>query len=461
MNIDRVYTPGLAQVAYFVADEESGEVAVIDPRRDVGAYRAWVDARGFRIVAILETHVHADFVSGALELAATTGAPILASRLGESGFPHVPLDDGTEIPVGALTLKALWTPGHTPEHMSYLAFDPDAGDGPVALFSGDTLFVGEVGRPDLLGEEQTRSLAEQLYQTISERLAPLDDALIVYPGHTAGSACGQKIGAAPHTTMGAERQFNYAFQADTEDRFIELVLTGMPKPPTYYPVLKRVNKQGPAPISALPQGEPLDPGTVAQRQAGGALVVDARSQATFGEGHIPGAVFAGLGPNFTAWMGWLAPYDRDLILVLDGDDQFPGARTELRRIGLDRVAGYLPGGMAAWQAAGHESAALAQMTTHDLAQQLEATHEGFAVLDVRRDDEWELGHIAGARHLFAGEIVQGATPTIDAGTPVAVICATGYRSSVVASILQARGHDNVVNVVGGMDAWTAAGLPAV
>ncbi|MDQ3654724.1 MAG: rhodanese-like domain-containing protein [Chloroflexota bacterium] len=458
MIVDRVYTPGLAQVAYLVADEQSGEAAVIDPRRDVDEYLSWAETRGYRIVAILETHVHADFVTGAQELATATGATVHANRRGESGFPHRPLDDGDEIAVGRLILQAVWTPGHTPEHMSYLLFDPASGTGPVALFSGDTLFAGEVGRPDLLGEEQTRNLAEQLYDTFAERLAPLADAVVVYPGHTAGSACGRKIGDAPHTTLGTERQFNYALQAGSREEFVSLVLAGMPKPPTYYPVLKRINKAGPAPLASLAEGEALGPEAVAWSQAEGARVIDARSADAFGIAHIPGAVFAGLGLNFTAWMGWLAPYDRDLILVLD-DDRFAEAQTELRRIGLDRVAGYLVGGLPAWRAAGYEVAALDQITVQKLAQQLEAAHEGLVVLDVRRDDEWEMGHIAGARHLFAGEIVQGAAPPIDGASPVAVICASGYRSSVAASTLQARGYENVINVCGGMDAWIEAGLP--
>lgn len=458
MIIDRVYTPGLAQVAYLVADEQSGAVAVIDPRRDVDEYLSWAEARGFRIVAILETHVHADFVSGALELAAVTGATIHAGRLGAAGFPHRPLDDGDEIAVGSATLKALWTPGHTPEHMSYFLFNPAAGHEPAALFSGDTLFVGEVGRPDLLGEDQTRSLADHLHRTLTERFAPLADAVVVYPGHTAGSACGRKIGEAPHTTLGAERQFNYALLAGSREEFVSLVLAGMPKPPTYYPVLKRINKTGPAPLLSLAGGAALGPEAVARLQADGALVIDARSADAFGTMHIPGAFFAGLGPNFTAWMGWLAPYERDLILILD-DDRFAEAQTELRRIGLDRVAGYLAGGPSAWRAEGHEVETLDQTTVQDLAQQLEGADEDFVVLDVRRDDEWELGHITDARHLFAGEIVRGIAPPIDDATQVAVICASGYRSSVAASILQSRGCGNLINVRGGMDAWNDAGLP--
>lgn len=459
MILDRVFTVGLAQVAYLIADEEAGVAAVIDPRRDVAVYTDWAAQRGVRIAAILETHVHADFVSGARELAAATRAPIYASRQGEQAFPHEPLDDGDEVAVGTLWLRALWTPGHTPEHLSYLLIDAAQGPDPIALFSGDALFVGEVGRPDLLGKEQTQQLAGQLYHTVVDRLSRLDDAVVVYPGHTAGSACGKQIGDAPHTTIGQEKRFNYAFQARAKDEFVRMVLTGMPQPPTYYSVLKRVNKVGAPLLRELPPGGALTPNQVVARQENGALIIDARSPEAFGEGHLPGAVFAGLGPNFTTWMGWLAPYDRDLVLVLDEDAQFDEARTELRRIGLDRAAGFLTGGMAAWRAAGREVETLPQMSVQDLVRRLEGGSDGLVVLDVRSDDEWSGGHIPDTVHRYAGDVAQGASVPVDGAEQVAVICGSGYRSSVAASLLQARGYRNLVNVPGGMGAWQEAKLP--
>lgn len=464
MHIERVFTPGLAQVAYMVADEAACQVAVIDPRRDVDAYISWAERHNMEIVALLETHVHADFVSGAPELARATGAPIYASRLGDQDFPHKPLDDGDEIAVGAVKLQALWTPGHTPEHMSFLALDPAQGNEPVAIFTGDALFVGEVGRPDLLGEKETQRLAERLYETVFDRFSNLNDSLVVYPGHTAGSACGKKIGDAPSTTIGQEKISNYAFQNQDKEAFIETVLENMPKPPTYYPVLKRVNKAGATPLSALPTGIAFTPGEVALHQEEGALVVDARDPESFGKGHIPDAVFAGLGQNFSTWMGWLAPYDRDVILILgeqDGATQFDKARTELHRIGLDRVAGYLEGGMAAWQAEDRDVITLPQMSVRDLAARLAGPRDGLTVLDVRSDEEWRDGHIAGAAHQYAGDILQGAEPPIDDAPQVAMICGSGYRSSVASSILQARGYRNLINIIGGMGAWNEATLPTI
>ncbi len=456
---DRIFTPGLAQVAYLVADDSAGVAAVIDPRRDVDAYLDWARAHGVRIAAILETHVHADFVSGAPELAAATGAPVYASRLGAQGFPHEPLDDGGEVRVGRLRLKALWTPGHTPEHLAFLLFDPEVGDEPQALFSGDTLFVGEVGRPDLLGQEQTQRLAGQLFHTVTARLSRLPDDLVVYPGHTAGSACGKKIGDAPSTTIGQEKLANYAFHARAEGDFIARILADMPAPPTYYPIMKRVNKAGATPLADLARGEALPPDEVAARQAAGALVIDARTPAAFGSGHVPGAFFAGLGPNFLAWLGWLAPYDRDLILILDDEADFAAARAELRRIGLDRVVGYLADGMEAWRAGGRDEVTLPQLSVRALQERLSGGAP-LAVLDVRGDDEWASGHIAGASHTFAGLIAQGAAiPLDEAAGPIAVICGSGYRSSIANSLLQARGYTTLLNVSGGMTAWQAAGLP--
>jgi hydroxyacylglutathione hydrolase len=457
MIVDRVYTPGLAQVAYLVADDRANEVAVIDPRRDIDAYLAWADGHGLRIVAILETHVHADFVSGARELAAATGAPVYAGRLGATEFPHVPLDDGAEIRVGSLTLQARWTPGHTPEHIAYLLFDPEQGDAPLALFSGDVLFAGEIGRPDLLGPDAQRALIEQLFETVETRLRPLPDAVVVYPGHTAGSPCGKKIGAAPQTTMGQEKTFGYAFNQPDKASFIRAVMEGMPKPPAYYPFMKKVNKVGPTLLADLPGGVALSPGELVAKQVAGALVIDARPADAFAAGHVPGAVAVGLGPSFAIWAGWLTPSDREVVLVLDDDAHFVEARAELRRIGIDNVAGWLEGGMAAWRAADLPDQGLASMTVDALAARIERGRDELVVIDVRDRAEWSEGSVPGAVNCSAGEIAQGAEPAVNGG-PVAVICGAGYRSTVAASLLQARGRTDVVNVVGGMDAWKQAGF---
>jgi len=250
---DRIFTPGLAQVAYLIADTDAREVAIIDPRRDIDEYVGWAEERELRFVAIIETHVHADFVSGGKELSRATGAPVYSPGPGEVEYEHIPIDDGDLINVGRARLKAVWTPGHTPEHMAFLLLPDRESDVPVALYSGDVLFVGDVGRSDLLGEEATERLSHQLYETVTDRLKTLPDEVVIYPGHTAGSSCGKKIGDAPSTTIGAEKRGNHAFQYNSRESFVSGVMEGMPAPPAYYPHLKKVNKAGATFLADLPE----------------------------------------------------------------------------------------------------------------------------------------------------------------------------------------------------------------
>ncbi len=450
MITDRIFTPGLAQVAYLIADEEAGVVAIIDPRRDVDEYVQWAQERGLTYVAILETHVHADFVSGAPELAAKTGAPVYASRLGNSEFDHIPVDDGDIIEVGSVRLKALFTPGHTPEHMAYLLLPDPGSDVPTVMYSGDVLFVGDVGRPDLLGEKATRGLSEQLFTTVTEKLKQLPDDVVVYPGHTAGSACGKKIGDAPSTTIRAEKMGNYAFQPEERDEFIGQVMTDMPKPPTYYPTLKVVNKVGAVKLDGLNAPVAMSADAVKDAMEAGALVVDTRTPEAFGEGHIPGSIFAGAGGSFHAWMGWMAPYERDIVIVGGGEWSVDEVVTALRQIGLDRAVGYLEGGIDGWTGE-------LETTPMITAEELAANLDDYQVLDVRTESEWKDGHIESASLLPASEITNGVMPEdlVAADKPVALICGTGFRSSVASSLLQARGMDNLVTVQGGMDAWSS------
>lgn len=458
MIIERIFTPGLAQVAYLIADESTGDVAVIDPRRDVQVYLDWADNRGFRIASILETHVHADFVSGALELARATGAPIYSSRLGDQEFAHQGLHDGDRIAVGGLALEARWTPGHTPEHLIFLLFDSATGAEPLAMFSGDLIFAGEIGRPDLLGEAHTQHLASQLFETLQTRIADLPGDLLIYPGHTAGSSCGRKIGDAAVTTLGAERQFTYAFQFASEAEFIEAILHEMPTPPPYYPRMKVVNRVGPALLDEVPQGAPLSPEAVTRAIENGALVIDVRAEGNFDRAHIPGSYYAGSRNDAIAWVGWRAPYDRPVILLLDRDDLYQTVATELRRIGIDDIAGYLAGGIDAWIEYGgavEQLEALSPERFHALL----GDHPSATLLDVRTLDEWRSGHIANSTNEFAGDLAAGAESEAAGDDLVLLTCATGYRSRVAASLLEARGISRIVQLDGGMDAWDAAGLP--
>lgn len=458
MIIERIYTPGLAQVAYLVADESTGDVAVIDPRRDIQLVLDWAAERHFHISAILETHVHADFVSGALELRKVTGAPIYSSKLGNQDFPHTPLKDGDQVTVGGLTLEARWTPGHTPEHIVFLLFDPASSSEPQAMFSGDLVFAGEIGRPDLLGAAHTAHLAKQLFETLRYRIADLPDDLLIYPGHTAGSSCGRKIGDAAVTTLGAERRYTYAWQFTDENEFVRGILDDMPTPPPYYPRMKIVNRVGPALLDTLPAGVALSVDDVVAATGQGALVIDARDELSFDRAHLPGSYFAGSGPDFVTWVGWRAPYDVPVILLLEHDADFAHFANELHRIGIDDIAGYLSGGIDAWIAAGQPTESLEALSPAQF-QRLLQDHPDATLLDVRSREEWKQGHIEHARNAFAGDISAGSAAPLEEGDLVLLTCATGYRSRVAASMLQSQGRSLLGQLDGGMDAWDAAGLP--
>jgi hydroxyacylglutathione hydrolase len=458
MIVERIETTGLAQVSYIIADEAGGEIAVIDPRRDVDVYIDWANAHSGTITAILETHIHADFISGAWELHHATGAPVYASRQGQQNFDHLSLDDHDRVRIGYVELEARRTPGHTPEHLVYLLIDPGQDSEPIAMFSGDLLFVGEVGRPDLHGEGETRPLAEQLFETFFERIAALPDDLTVYPGHTGGSSCGKNIGDAPQTTLGAERQYNYALQHTDKEAFIQAVLEGMPDPPTYYPILKSVNKTGPALLATLQTGAPLTADEVEGAMNNNAVLLDARSEAAFDRANISGSFYAGDRSSFINWIGWLAPYDKPLVLLLNRDEKFDEVVTELRRIGLDQTVSYLQGGIDAWIASGRSVQPFDSILPEDLRDAIE-NFEELAIVDVRSEDEWNDGHIDWAVHHFVGDIASGEKISLDRGLQIVLACATGYRSRVAASVLQGRGYPMLLDLEGGMNAWNELGLP--
>lgn len=457
MIIERFFTSELAQVAYAVGDRDAGEVAIVDPRRDIDEYVSWASAQSLRIVAVLETHVHADFVSGAPALARETGAPVYASRMGEQDFDHIPVDDGLVVEIGAVRLTAIHTPGHTPEHMSWQADDTGDPDASPVLFSGDALFVGDVGRPDLLGEEHTEGLVDSLYDTVTNIFKRMPDDMIVYPGHTAGSSCGKNIGSAPYTRIGLEKAMNYAFKPETRAAFAEAVMSGMPDPPTYYPVLKQVNKRGATPLDQLEDMAALTVEGLEDGIASGAMVIDVRSKSDFGSGHIPGSQFVGTDGSFATWMGWFAPYDRELILVASDARQAREARTMLLRIGIDRVVGYFAG-IDRWRESGRELGTVDLVSVEELARERERGNA--IVLDVRSDEEYEDRHIPGAKHLYLPRIIRGALPEVDRATEVTVVCGTGYRSMIAASILQDAGYERVRDLDGGMVAWGEADMGA-
>jgi hydroxyacylglutathione hydrolase len=455
---ETVRTDGLAHLSYLIGDRSVGQAAVIDPRRDVDIYLELARRHGLTITHAVETHIHADFVSGSRELAARTGtARVYVSAEGDAryGFAHEPLRDGARLELGAVTLTAVHTPGHTPEHMSYLATDRGTHWG---FFSGDFLFADSVGRPDLLGAAQTPGLARALFHSLRTRLAPLPDALLLYPAHGAGSPCGASI-ADRQSTIGHERRHNPALQFSDESAFIAWVLRTAPPMPHYYPRMKRINAQGPEVLHGLPPVEWLEPLAFQRRLAAGDVqLIDNRQMLAFGGGHLDGAWNLGPRAELSLWAGWMLDPEKPIALVLERDDDLPEILRQFLRVGFTRFVGSLRGGMEAWNNAGMPFRELAQVPVQHLRPLLAS--RPLQLLDVRTPGEWDAGHLPDARYLFLGDL-----PTkledLNRDEPVIVYCASGYRSSLAASLLQANGFRNVRNVPGGYGAWTAGALPVV
>lgn len=469
MLFERLEDEGLAQHSYAVGCPAAGRLAVVDPRRDVDVYVDYARRREMAISHVLETHIHADYASGARELAQRTGAELHVSghdagERYEVAFPHRDLLDGDALQIGSVRLEALHTPGHTPEHLAFLVYDgARSEDVPELMLSGDFLFVGSLGRPDLLGEEAERGLAEEMWRSARERIADLPDGLEVHPAHGAGSMCGSGMGGRPTSTLGYERVANpYLDPGLDREAFVEKLLTEVPPFPDYYRRMKEVNSEGPALLGGLPGLDPLDVAAFAEAVDAGHLVVDLRGQRAFGRGHVPGALGIGSGPDLSEWAGWVVPYDRPLLLVPGRPDEVEDAVRALVRVGLDDVAGWLEGGMSAWRDAGRPVERLEQIAPDALQDRLE---EGDAVrvLDVRTDEEWKAGHVRGAHHVPGGEVPERIEEiaALREGEPLAVMCASGYRSTVVASVLQRAGHRELLNVTGGMAAWERGGLATV
>ncbi|MFW6058680.1 MAG: MBL fold metallo-hydrolase [Phycisphaeraceae bacterium] len=461
------FVPGLSIMSYLVGDEKSGQAAVIDPTRDVDEYLRIADEHGLTIAHILETHVHADFVSGSVELKQRlNGEPTIhCSGLGGDEWTppyadHV-VQDGDVVTLGRLHLQAMHTPGHTPEHISWALYDASRStEDPWLLFTGDFLFVGDVGRPDLLGAEAQQQLAHQLYRSVFERLAGLPDHVEVYPGHGPGSLCGKAIGSRLASTLGYERRHSPALQQQPEQQWTQALLENMPQAPAYFKRMKRINAVGPESIGRdLPGQRALRVDDVRER-LDTHLVLDIRSKEAFAAAHIPGAINIALEGSFPTWAGWILPHDRPMVLVADHADDVRDATRHLIRIGLERINGYLKDGMTAWETAGERVARLEPVSVHELHHRLERPSDAPLVLDVRTDAEWNAGHIDGALHIHGGEL-PNRLDEVPADQPVAVVCGSGYRASIAASLLKGRGDAHVMNVLGGMTAWQAADLPTI
>ncbi len=471
MFVKRFFEPKLAQTSYLIGCAAHKVAIVIDPNRDAGQYVKAAAAEGAAITHVTETHIHADFLSGARELAARTGATLHLSDEGDENWKYTfaKVDNANllhhqdHIKVGNIDFEVLHTPGHTPEHISFLVTDGAVADEPIAAVTGDFIFVGDVGRPDLLEKAANikgtmETGAKQLWKSI-EAFRAYPDYLQIWPGHGAGSSCGKGISAIPHSTLGYEKRFNWAFQARTEGDFVTNVLSGQPDPPKYFAEMKKLNKDGPRILGGFNRPAEQPAAGLAAVLASGAAVVDLRPAADFALGAVPGTISVPMNGSFTTWMGWLVPYDKDFFLIGDAAAVELAAR-DLAMIGLDRIGGWFsPGVVGAWASANSAPlSVIPQVTAQDLAQSL--THAAVTLVDVRNPGEWSAAHIEGAQHIPLGRLIE-RLDEIPRDKPIVLQCAAGARSMIGASILKARGVDRVINLIGGFGAWSNAGLPSV
>ncbi len=451
MYFHQFYLGCLAHASYLIGSE--GEAAVVDPQRDIDIYLEDAKAHGLTIKHVIETHCHADFVSGHHELAARTGAKIYFGARAPVKFDFVGVHEGDKIVMDDVELRFTETPGHTPESVSILVFDlTKSATVPDAVLTGDTLFAGDVGRPDLLGSRMpAKELAGLLFDSLHEKLLKLPDPVKVFPAHGAGSMCGRNISSETSSTIGEQRQFNYALQPMSREAFVQMMTTDLPEAPSYFSRDAQINLEGPSLLDELPDPIGFPPEAVQKMQRGGHLVLDTRPSSQFAAGHIPGSLNVALGGQFASWSGTLIKLEIPLLLVLEEAGQVREARTRLARVGLEKVSGYLQGGILAWHEAGLPLAKVEQISVEELRQRID---EGSVdtVIDVRRPPEWSAGHIATAVHMPLNHLAESAL-SLDRESNVAVLCAGGYRSSIGTSILQQLGFRHVSNVAGGMTAW--------
>lgn len=454
MYFEQFYLGCLAHASYMLGSH--GEAVVVDPQRDVDLYLKAAEEHGLKIRHIFETHLHADFVSGHAELAARAGATIYISGRAEAAFPHVSVEDSFELRVGSLRIVARATPGHTLEGLCLVIHDEEKSPGPWAVLTGDTLFIGDVGRPDLSKMHTPAQLAGLLYDSLHQKLMTLPDDVLVYPAHGAGSLCGRNMRADRFSTIGTERLTNYALQIATKEEFVRELTANLPARPEYFLQDAQINRRGAASLSDLPELAPITPAVLKQLLEEEVFALDVRPNQSFARGHVPGSVNIALSGQFASWAGALLGLSSRPVLIADTSEQYAEARMRLARVGIEDPRGFLEGGVEAWRAAGFELAVLPEVSVRDLEKQVSAGQ--VQVLDVRREPEWQAGAIAGATW-WPLDNFRVSAPEVDASLPLAVHCKGGYRSMIACSLLRRAGVRDVINVTGGFDAWLEAKLP--
>jgi len=460
MEIKQLYTNCISEAAYFIASE--GEAAIIDPLRDVETYIQMAEEKGVKIKYIFETHFHADFVSGHIDLSKKTGAPIIYGPNTEASFKVYVAADGEEFMVGKLKIKAIHTPGHTLESTCYLLHD-EAG-APYCIFTGDTLFVGDVGRPDLFSGHMTKEeLAGMMYETLQNKIKPLNDNIIVYPAHGPGSSCGKALGPETFSTIGVQKTTNYALQSMTKEEFIKSVTTGLSTPPSYFPINARINQEGYESLDDIfDKGlQPLNIEQFKQKIKEDAWILDTRPASVFTQGFIPGSINIGLNGRFAEWAGTLLPNGQPLVLVTEPGKEKESI-TRLSRVGIDNVLGYIDGGYDAWTAAGEQIDLVIDIEADEFA--MDIPHDPLLeVIDVRKPSEFETAHVKGARNVPLDTLMDPLNVAmIDDSNNLYVHCEGGYRSAIAVSILKRHGYHNLRNVLGGFAKMKAEkGIPVV
>jgi hydroxyacylglutathione hydrolase len=450
--VEQFFLEGLGHQSYLITDESSHQAAVIDPRRDVALYLQAAEIAGAEITYIFETHLHNDYLTGALELRERTGATIVSAARAGLAYEHRGVGDGDRITLGSLTFAVLATPGHTPDHLSYALYE-DGHDAPTAVFTGGSMLVGGAGRTDLVSPGMTLTLTRDQYHSLRHLLETLPAETLVYPTHGAGSFCGATTSGTParRSTIGQERLASPAAHVHDEAEFVQRQLAGYGVYPAYYRYMAEINQAGPRILGELPELTPLAPPQVRDNLTHGLPLIDGRRRRAFASAHVPGALNIELDESFGTYVGWMLPFNKPLMLLIEDESGRREAVAQLIRIGYERLRGYLNGGMDAWKDAGYPAASFEAITIEELDRRWQ-DHEPLAVLDVRDEAEWESGHVPGAQHIHVADLM-AHLHEIPRGIPVATICRSGHRAAIAASIVAALGRETFAVQRGGVPNW--------